>query len=79
MQAATVALSYLGVVQGTSKPCVKCRQTSIKKNKIKKNLKASLHLPLTKSIDISELLSYYCVTATKCKYALISVFFSMYA
>lgn len=38
MQVAVGALSYLGVVQGTFKPCVKCRQTSIKKKKKKKNL-----------------------------------------
>lgn len=41
MQVAIVALSYLDAVQGTSKPCVKCRQTSIKKKK-KKNLKVSI-------------------------------------
>lgn len=33
MQVAIVALNYVGVVQETSKPCVKCRQTSIMKNK----------------------------------------------
>lgn len=55
MQVTIVALSYLGVVQGTSKPCAKCRQTSIKKKEQqKKTLRASIHLCLTKSIDRSE-------------------------
>lgn len=35
MQVALVALSYLGVVEGTTKPSVKCRQTSINKKKEK--------------------------------------------
>lgn len=33
MKVALVALSDLGVVKGTSKSCVKSRQTSIKKKK----------------------------------------------